>query len=133
MRLYHGTSERKLDDIEKAGFIKAPYLADDYTEALEWAEKAARNDKSIPVIIEIEVDEKTADECFRIDSNLLIERIDYPDWVTERYGPEEIAEKETRTLKKKGIKPWKWSLEHVGAVESTCDISARHIKRITRE
>lgn len=57
MRLLHGTSERDWLLIQKYGGLRDPYLTTLETVAWFFAEEAADNARSRPIVLEVEVDD----------------------------------------------------------------------------
>jgi len=130
MKLFHGTSEKKYDDISSIGLKSPSYLTDEVTEAGMWAGKTSKLDESKPIVLEVD----TPYACLRLDPLRLIESVNYPDDVIEEHDPDYIAREEYNARKKQGMSHEDiidWGLKTCESVECVCDIPVDKIKRIS--
>jgi hypothetical protein len=56
MKLFHGTSSKKLEKIKTDGLTN-PYLTDNYDIAAYYARETSDGDESSPIVIEVDVNE----------------------------------------------------------------------------
>lgn len=115
MRLLHGTSERDWLLIQQFGGIRNPYLTTLETVAWFFADESADTAKSLPIILEVEVNDTNRLEAdmpmFQEPIFEVVEEMGYP----SVYAYHQAA-KEGNIPWPRDSKDWKTSLEVVKSV-----------------
>jgi hypothetical protein len=115
MRLLHGTSERDWILIQQSGGLRNPFLTTLETVAAFFAETSADDARSVPLILEVDVDDE---ENFYADTPMFQEPIIE---VVEEMGYKSVyayhqAMKEGNIPWPRDMKDWKTSLEVVKSI-----------------
>lgn len=145
MRLYHGTSEKHLEEIKKDGYLYKPYLTNEPNDAVMWSRKTVEMGSDLrgkfaddkPVVLILEVDDEYIRKNCQMDDILLLERfvVPVPENDREEFGdcpeeywsfaPEDARDYWEKVLEERGEEPIDWALTNIQSI--VCDIGNARI------